>query len=260
MSHKVRMVPGRSIAAFDAIDEGATIPAECRVTYFGPTNHPFLIEYPDASVGQATCGAIRTGLRQCARAVDRVGRGGPVAGVVEFSVRPTQLKWRRSPSEHIWEPRPLELAPQGLAARQLAREHVRRDAGQVEPQDVNLEPAFVRFICPMLDGVEVAIGEVEVPPVEVEYSSSVHDLTPLEGAKHVTRPTQLLEWAGIDLAPVVDGEVPVAVRAEVPPSPRAAKADRFGVGEPSACSDDHVDELFIGHKPIVSGAARAVFI
>ena len=34
MSHKVRMVPGRSIAAIDAIDEGATIPAECRMTYF----------------------------------------------------------------------------------------------------------------------------------------------------------------------------------------------------------------------------------
>jgi hypothetical protein len=69
----------------------------------------------------------------------------------------------------------------------------------------------------------------------------------------MARPAQLVERDGIDVAPVIDREVPVAVGSKVSPSPRPTQADRLGIGETPACVNDHVDTHLIGHTLIVPG-------
>jgi hypothetical protein len=61
--------------------------------------------------------------------------------------------------------------------------------------------------------------DVEVPSVEVKNGSSIHDLAPFERTEDPTGSSQLFEWSRINLTPVIDGEIPVAVRSEVTTSP-----------------------------------------
>ena len=80
---------------------------------------------------------------------------------------------------------------------------------------MDFEPALGRFMSPVLNDIEVAIVDVEVPAVQVEDSASVHDLAPLEGSEHPPGPTQPFERAR-SIPPVIDSEVPVAIWSVVP--------------------------------------------
>ncbi len=111
------------------------------------------------------------------------------------------------------------MTPYIAAAGQLTGKHVRRNPGQVKPQNVHVEPPFVGFTSPVLNDVEIAKVDVKVPSLEVEDGSPVHHLAPFEGTKHPARPAKFLEWPRVDFSSVVDSEVPVAVWTEVAASP-----------------------------------------
>jgi hypothetical protein len=121
----------------------------------------------------------------------------------------------------------------------------------VEAQDVDVEPPLVGLMSPVFNDIEIAKVNVKVAPVKVEYSSPVHHLAPFERSEYPTRPIQLFERPGINLSPVVDGEVPVAVGTKVPTSSGAAEVHCLCIGDPSALGNDRLDELIIRHRHIV---------
>ena len=96
---------------------------------------------------------------------------------------------------------------------------------------MDFKSPLVRLTSPVLNDVEIAKMDVEMPPVEVEDGSAVHHLTPFEGTKYPTCPAQFLERSRVDFSSVIDGEVPVAVWTEVPTSPRSTEVHCLGIGK-----------------------------
>jgi hypothetical protein len=117
----------------------------------------------------------------------------------------------------------------------------------MKPEDVDFETALAGLPGPVFNDVEIAIMDVEVSPVEIKDCSAVHHLAPLEGTKYLTWPTEILERSRVDLSSVVDGEIPVAVWAEVSTSPGSAKVHCLGVGQLTTSGNDRLDELIIHH-------------
>ena len=89
--------------------------------------------------------------------------------------------------------------------------------------------------------------DVEVPPVQIEDGPAVHHLAPLERTEHLSGPSQLLERADVDLAPVVHGEVPIAVRSEVAASPGPSQVHSFRIRNAPTGVHHHLEELVVGH-------------
>ena len=198
-------------------------------------------------MGQQGVCPLEDHLGQCPGATDRIGRGGPVARIIEFSGCSVQPCGRSAFAQGLRIVRPRQFTPQVPAAGQLAEEHVRRDAGEVKPENMNLESPLVGLASPVFNDVEIAKVDVEVPTIEIEHRPAVHHLAPFEGTKYATRPAQRLEWSGIDLSSVIDGEVPIAIGSEVATRPGSAEVHRFGVGDLTASGNDGIDELTIHH-------------
>ena len=222
-------------------------------------DHSLLVQCPDASMGQSGVCPLENDLGQRPSAAHWVGHGDPVVCVVELSLRPTQPEEWCAPLERIGIIRPREISPQRLAAGQLAHEHVRRDAGQVKPKDVDLKPPFVGLTAPEIDDVEITKVDIEVPSVKVEHSSAVHHLTPFKGSKHLTRPAQFFERLRIDLTSVVHGEVPVTVGTKVTTSSGPAQIHCHCTGKSTAPGNDPFDELFIQHAHSVPDECPHLF-
>src|SRR4051794_25193534 len=117
----------------------------------------------------------------------------------------------------------------------------------MEAEDVDFEPALVRFGGPVLDHVEVAVVNVEVSAIEIKHRPAVHDLSPVKRSIDVSVPAELFEGRDVDAASIVDGEVPVAVRTVVAASARAAKVHRNHVRNLPARRDHGRYELVVGH-------------
>ena len=87
----------------------------------------------------------------------------------------------------------------------------------MKAQDVDFKPSLDGLLGPVLDDIEISIVNVEMTPVEIEYGTPIHGVAPFEWTEHMPGPSQFFEWTNINVTSVVDGEIPVAVSAKVPP-------------------------------------------
>jgi hypothetical protein len=81
----------------------------------------------------------------------------------------------------------------------------------VPEQRIDLEPALLGQRGPALDDVEVAVEHVDLDPVEVPPCSAVHQPAPLAGVDDGPGVAERAQVPGVEVAPVVEPEVPVAV-------------------------------------------------
>ena len=109
---------------------------------------------------------------------------------------------------------------------ELRHDDVGGDAGGVEEEKLLSEPALLGLLRPVLDVLEIPVVDVHAQPVDGQPGTAVHDpAAPGTDVEDLAWPALDSEGVGFEEAPVVDGEVPVAVRAVVSSRPRAPQGD-----------------------------------
>ena len=124
----------------------------------GPLDDAFLVQRPGAVGGQAGMGGLDDGPSQRPGAAQRIAPPGiDAVGVVKAQLRRGLPKRRRGLAQRHREPGSWQLAHQHLGDGQLPHHHIGGDAGQIERQPLNLEPAEAGLGQPVLDVVQVAV-------------------------------------------------------------------------------------------------------
>jgi hypothetical protein len=119
-----------------------------------------------------------------------------------------------------------------LVERELGDRQVCRHAGEVEEQQLLPELAPSRLGPASIDVVQVAIVQVDPPPLDLQPGAAVHHAAaPAAEFGDDTRPTGAPHVVDVEVAAVVEREVPVAVRTGFPPSARAAERNRMDAGQ-----------------------------
>lgn len=119
-----------------------------------------------------------------------------------------------------------------LVDREFGDEQVRRDARQVEHQGLDAEAAPLRFRQLVCDDVQIAVVDVHTPPVDRQPGAAVEDAAaPRADLGDLALPAERPEVVRVEGAPVVDRQVPVAVRAFGALGAGAAQGDRPDGGE-----------------------------
>src|SRR5262249_10205211 len=111
--------------------------------------------------------------------------------------------------------------------REFAGQRVGRDPGDVPDLAVHLEAAGLGFTRPVLDILEVAVDEVDPLAVDREPRTAVRDLAPLSGFEYFPGEAERPYRRGIDRAPVVEPEIPIAVGPGGTTCPRPAERHRL---------------------------------
>jgi hypothetical protein len=124
----------------------------------------------------------------------------------------------------------------------------------VEHQPLDAEAARPRLRQLVLDVVEVAVVDVDLAPVDLQPGAAVeHPAAPAADLGHLPGPAQRAQVAGGEGAPVIDGEVPVAVRPVLPGGPGPAEGDRPHARQPGQMANDIVLERGVGPHLVTLG-------
>jgi hypothetical protein len=124
----------------------------------GPLDDAFLVQHPGPLGGQAGMGGLDDGPSQrpgAAQCITPPGIDG--VGVVKAQLRGGLPERRGGVAQRRWELRTWQLAHQHQSHGQLPHHHIGGDAGQIERQPLNLEPAEAGLGQPVLDVVQVAV-------------------------------------------------------------------------------------------------------
>jgi len=128
-----------------------------------------------------------------------------------------------------------QASVQRHAGRALGEQQVGRSAGQVAEQRVDLVLPALRSLAPVLDDLEIAQQDVHLRAAESEPGAAVHESAPASGRMDGAKAG---ERARVELAAIVEREIPVARRIGAAQCARSAERDRDG----AACAGDRFDE------------------
>src|SRR6266542_2945968 len=121
-------------------------------------------------------------------------------GVVEGQPRGLRPEPRCPLPQCCGKPRPWQLADQHPGDRQLADDHVGGDAGQVERQPLDPEPALLGLGQVVLDLVEVPVVQVDPAALDGQPGAAVHPTAPLPGREHRSRPAERADVVRVEPA------------------------------------------------------------
>src|SRR5690606_15139148 len=139
--------------------------------------------------------------------------------------------------------RPGRCAVQHPVAGEFGEEQVAGDTGEVEHQRLPVEPAGPRLGDLPVDGVRVPVVHVDAAAVDGDPGAAVgHPASPGAEFADLAGPAEGAQVVGAEHAPVVDGEVPVAVRAGGALRPGAARGHRLDAGQAGQPGADVVEE------------------
>src|SRR6266511_2033450 len=159
------------------------------------------------------------------------------------------------PPQCCGKPRPWQLADQHPGDRQLADDHVGGDAGQVERQPIDPEPALLGLGQVVLNLVEVPVVQVDPAALDGQPGAAVHPTAPLPGREHRSRPAERADVVRVEPAAVEQPEVPVAVGPVLALSAGAAQGDREHAGDRCRLVGDQLGELLVVDDHTASTAA-----
>jgi hypothetical protein len=125
----------------------------------------------------------------------------------------------------------------------------------VEGQPLDPEPPIARLGEPELYVVQVPVVDVDARAVYLEPRAAVeHAVAPAAYREDLTGPAEPSQVLGIELATVVQREIPVAVRPVRAGRPRSAERDREYSRERPECVGDPPRESQISDADVITHA------
>lgn len=180
----------------------------------GTLQQPLLIGDPFATSGKHGVCGHRTGYGQGAGELSEPPAAGVcVPRVAECHVGPVHPKWRCCFPEELRIVRVRHISPKGAVDGEFGDYQIAGDSRQMEEERLNVEPSLLRLGQLMLNDVEVAIVDVNASTMDVQPCPAVEDpTTPAANLGHHSLPAKFPQVVRIETLPIVQCEVPVAVR------------------------------------------------
>jgi hypothetical protein len=215
----------------------------------GPGEQGLFVGDPLAPGGQHRVGRLGRGLSDQPGTLGQPAVGGVVlAGVAERAIGPAPPHAGCSRAQGRGVVRGGQLAAQHPLDRQFGQDQVGRDTGEVEHQRLDAELSLPRRGEFAVDRVQVAVMDVGAAPVDLQPRPSVEDAAPATDLRYLAGPAEVAQRLGVEVTPVVDAEVPVAVRPVRPLGPRPAERDRLHSRQVAQTARYEVSEGVVIHR------------
>ncbi|GAB2723972.1 hypothetical protein GCM10027089_54760 [Nocardia thraciensis] len=246
-SRPSQRIGARAQLGDDAVDLGEPRAGEQRLLVGGPFA-------PGGQDGVcALCGGLRD---QPAAQGRRAARGMVGVRIGEYQLGGAPPDAGRVGAQGLRIRRLRQVAPQHPIDREFAHDEIGRDPGQVEQQRLDAEAAPLRLPQLALHHLEIAVVHVHRPPLDPQPGAPVeHSAAPRADLGNLTVPADRAQMPRIEIAAIVDRQIPVAVGPRGPLRPRPAERHRRDRGQRRQPIRHPVQKAVVVHGTIVARGA-----